>query len=1071
MKKYLFIILLSCFSLAISAQVLIRGRVIANHNGRPLIGAVVHTSDPSVIGITDNNGLYSIRLLTFPANLTITYTGYKSRKYVISHALDTIVVTKLDSLTAELEGVVVSTGYQEISKERATGSFSKVDNALLNRRVSTSVLDRLEDVVPGLIFNRLSIPLGTSASQSSISIRGQNTLFGNASPLIVVDNFPYDGDISNLNPNDVESITVLKDAAAASIWGARAGNGVIVITTKKGRFNSQTKVSINSNLTLGAKPNLFYQSQISSSEFIDVEKKLFSQGYYDAAEQSAYHSPLTPVVQLLYAQQNGTISSADADAQINALRKVDTRNELKKYFYRTSADQQNAINISGGSQNDRYYFSAGYDKNLYSFKANGYDRITINANNTYGFFSNKLELSTAIYYTRSTTEPQTSLYNTNYLNAPVPPYYPYAQLADTHGNPLPVVANYNQSYAQSAVSKGLLDWQYRPLDELGLINNHIVLNDYRINSGLKYQIIPSLNAQVLFQYESSISNERNLQSQQTYYTRDAINDFTQVDADGNFTYAIPLGGILDQNRIQETGYNLRGQLNYTHSFGTKHAVFALAGYEQKELHTITDANRFYGYDDEHATLQPVAYNTFFPLYAFPGYTGTIPFNDSENDLTDRYRSYYANGGYTYDNRFLLTASIRLDQSNLFGVKTNQKGVPLYSFGLGWELDKEDFYKITWLPYLKLRATYGYNGNVYKNVSAYTTALLANYYNYSPNTSLPYATIENPPNPELRWERVRMVNIGIDFSTKNSVLSGSVEYYHKNGYDLIGNSAFDPTSGISSFTGNNASTKGHGFDVTLNTKNIDRKFKWYTSLLFSQVKDIVTKYNITSPAYALVQSPGTPNVGKPLFAVYSRSWAGLDPQNGDPRGYLNGQISKDYDAMTSGDNYSNIVYDGSAVPTIFGALRNTFSYNQVSLSVNISYRLGYYFRKNSIAYSSLLSGLGGSGDYDLRWQKPGDEVHTYVPSMPATIDGFRDYFYQSSNVLVASGDHIRLQDINLSYDLNKKQIHGLPFSNIRFYMYANNLGIIWKANHFGLDPDYYTTSPPPRTIAFGIKLDF
>ncbi|MDB5138080.1 MAG: TonB-dependent receptor, partial [Mucilaginibacter sp.] len=1062
---------LSCFSFALSAQVLIHGKVIADDTGKPLTGATVRLSEPALTIITDDNGQFSVRMPSFPCTLSITFTGYKLKKALIVHTVDSAIVFKMEPLAAALEEIVVSTGYQEISKERATGSFAKVDNTLLNRRVSTSILDRLADVVPGLIFNRLNIPSGTSASQSAISIRGQNTLFGNASPVIVVDNFPYDGDISNINPNDIESITVLKDAAAASIWGAQAGNGVIVITTKKGRFNSPTKVSINSNLTLGAKPNLFYQSQMSSSEFIDVEKMLFSQGYYDAAEQSAYHTPLTPVVQLLYAEQNGTISSADADAQINAYRKVDTRNDLKKYFYRTSAGQQDAINISGGSLNDRYYFSAGYDKNLYSFRANGYDRITVNANNTYSSFNNKLELSSTIYYTQSSTEPQTSLYNTNYLNTPVLPYYPYAPLADAHGNPLPVVANYNQTYARSVTSQGLLDWQYRPLEELGLINNHIILNDYRINTGLKYQMIPSLNAEVLFQYESSQSDGRNLQSQQTYYTRDAINDFTQTDANGNLTYAIPLGGILDQGHVKVASYNLREQLNYAHTFGTKHAVYALAGYEQKELHTITDANRFYGYDNEHTTLQPVAYNTFLPLYAFPGYTGTIPFNDSESDLTDRYRSYYANGGYTYDNRFLFTASARLDQSNLFGVKTNQKGVPLYSFGFGWNLSNENFYKITWLPYLKLRATYGYNGNVYKNVSAYTTALLANSYNYSPNTSLPYATVENPPNPELRWERVKIVNLGLDFSTKNSVVSGSFEYYHKNGYDLIGNSAFDPTSGITSFTGNNASTAGHGFDLTINTKNIDREFKWYTSLLFSQVRDVVTKYNIVPPAYALVQSPGIPNVGKPLFAIYSRSSAGLDPQTGDPRGYLNGQISKDYNALTSGDNYGNIVYDGSAIPTVFGALRNTFSYNQVSLSVNISYRLGYYFRKNSISYSSVLSGQGGSGDYDLRWQKAGDEAHTYVPSMPATIDGFRDYFYQTSNVLVASGDHVRLQDINLSYDLNKKQLRSLPFSNIQFYLYANNLGIIWKANHFGLDPDYYTTAPPPRTIAFGIKLDF
>ncbi|WP_121811346.1 SusC/RagA family TonB-linked outer membrane protein [Mucilaginibacter kameinonensis] len=1049
-------------------SLIIRGRV-TDTAGKALPGATIRARNRHAVQAA-SDGTFQINARGGD-EIDITYIGFLPYSFKAAPGM-TFQNIKLLPVSSKIEEInVVSTGYQTISRERATGSFSKVDNALLNRRIGTNVLDRLEDVVPGLLFNRNTITTGPgTASQSSINIRGQNTIYGNASPLIVVDNFPYDGDINNINPNDVESVTVLKDAAAASIWGARAGNGVIVLTLKKGKLNAPVQISLSSNVTVGAKPDLFYTSQISSSDFIDIEKLLFSQGFYDGTQQSPYHAALTPVVDLLYQEKSGAISSADAGAQIDALRKYDTRNDLNKYFYRNSVAQQHTLNISGGSDDQRYFISAGYDKNLNSFKANSYDRVTVNANNTYSFFHKKLELGTAVYYTRTNSQPNISLYNLNYTNAPSSPFYPYARLADDQGTPLPVVNLYDAKFVQGVSQQGLLNWQYRPLEELDLINNHIISDSYRINISLKYQVLPSLNAEVRYQYEYTHSDGRNLQSQDTYYTRDLINSYTQVAENGTLTYGIPLGGILDQSNTAVRTYNIRGQLNYAHTFGQKNEIYALAGIEQKQSVTQTDANRYYGYDPAHATLQPVAYNTELPLFLYPGYTGSVPFNDYENRLTDRYRSYFANAGYTFDRRYLLTASARLDQSNIFGVKTNQKGVPLYSFGAGWNVSNEQFYHAGWLPYLKLRTSFGYNGNVFKGLSAYTTAIPSTSYNYFPNTGLPYSSVQNPPNPELRWERVKVINIGTDFSSKNGRVSGTIEYYHKNGYDLIGRSAFDPTSGISSFTGNNADTKGHGFDITVNTRNLDGKFKWLTTFIYSHVNDVVTDYTVVPAAYSLTIAQGIPYRDKPLFGIYSRSWAGLDPQNGDPQGYLNNQVSKNYDALTSGTNYDNLVYNGSAIPTSFGSLRNTFSYDRLSLSFNISYRLGYYFRKNSILYANLLTGLGGSGDYAQRWQKPGDEMRTYVPSMPATADGFRDFFYSTSSALVAKGDHIRLQDISLGYDLSREQIRGLPFSMVHFYAYANNLGILWKANHFGLDPDFPQSPPPPRTVAFGVKID-
>jgi hypothetical protein len=409
---------------------------------------------------------------------------------------------------------------------------------------------------------------------------------------------------------------------------------------------------------------------------------------------------------------------------------------------------------------------------------------------------------------------------------------------------------------------------------------------------------------------------------------------------------------------------------------------------------------------------------------------------------------------------------RIDQSNLFGVKTNQKGVPLWSAGAAWNINQEKYYTSEWLPFLKLRVTYGYNGNVYKGISAYTTA---RYNGNNGSTQLPYAQVINPPNPELRWEKFQMVNMGIDFGFKGDRLSGSVDFFQKKGIDLIGVSLFAPSSGISTFRGNYAGTKGKGVDLTLNSKNTNGDFTWRTNLLFSYIQDKVTGYNVEPTGLPGV---GVPVLNRPLYGIYSYAWAGLDPLTGDPQGYLNGKLSKDYTTILSTANINNSMYNGSARPTIFGSLRNTITWKNISLSANISYRFNYYFRKQSVNYTNVLNSKIDHGDFDLRWQKQGDEKFTNVPSLPESVNSSRDNFYAGSSVLVGKADNIRLQDVRISYDLPGNSVRNLPVKHIQFFAYANNLGMIWKADKGKIDPDYANAVyAPVRTIAAGIKADF
>lgn len=255
MKKFLFILYIVLANAIIaSAQFKISGRI-TDEEGNPLQGATISLLREGIATSSKEDGSFVLPGNFQSAELIITSVGYARKNVSISNAAQMPLVIVLSKDVSQLTEVVVSTGYQIIPKERSTGSFAVVDNELLNRRVSTDIISRIEDVTSGVIFNR------AGSTTDPISVRGRNTIYANARPLIIIDNFPYEGDLVNINPNDVENITVLKDAAAASIWGARAGNGVIVITTKKGKFNTPAKLSFNSNLSLGSKPDVFYPVQ------------------------------------------------------------------------------------------------------------------------------------------------------------------------------------------------------------------------------------------------------------------------------------------------------------------------------------------------------------------------------------------------------------------------------------------------------------------------------------------------------------------------------------------------------------------------------------------------------------------------------------------------------------------------------------------------------------------------------------------------------------------------------------------------------------------------------------------
>ncbi|PRY09807.1 TonB-linked SusC/RagA family outer membrane protein [Pontibacter ummariensis] len=1063
MKRVLLLLCLLGFMLPVLAQQTLSGRVVSAADSSPLPGATVKLKDSNAGVTTNAEGFFSLPVSKDKLVLVVSFVGFAHREVPVNLPLEEPLVIALSEDDRNLQEVVVSTGYQNIPQERATGSFTQVSNATLNEQVGPDVLSRLESVANGVTVDRAGL-------EDQLMVRGLSSINGPRSPLIVVDNFPYEGDIRNINPNDVESVTILKDAAATSIWGARAGNGVIVITTKKGRFHQPLTATINANVTLSAKPDLSYLRQMSSSDFIDVEQFLFDNDYYSFMIGGYGYPVLSPVVELLDKKEKGTLPADEVEARINALRNIDVRDDYERYIYQRALRQQYALNLQSGSDVLAWSLSAGYDRNVDQLAAQ-YDRLNLRFQTTIRP-AKGLTVTTGAYYTQSERTGGKPGYGeigqANYY------IYPYARFANENGSPLPVARDYSQSYKDTAGGGNLLDWNLYPLEDHKHVQDTRDVQDVLANLGVTYRWKHGLSAEVKYQYERQQSARRLLQDEGSYYTRNLINRYTLLDPEtGAYKYTIPRGAILDRTQSLLESQNLRGQLNFDRNWD-RHILSVIAGAEVRSALTVGYTSRLYGYRPDNLTFGSVDYTIPYPDLV-TGAERYIPNMADEDEVLNRFVSQYANAAYTYGGRYTLSASARRDASNLFGLRTNDLWTPLWSTGLAWDVSREPFYKLGFLPYLKLRSTYGFSGNTNP---AFTAVSTITYPASSPYTQMPYARFSTFANPDLTWETVGMWNTGLDFAIRGNRLSGSIEYYQKKAHDLFAMYPVDYTTGVGDQVMRNvAELSGHGIDVALNSINLDGAFQWTTQLNFSHSKDEITDYYLGTPlAYNLV-TPGylvTGIEGKPAYSLYSFKWAGLDPQTGDPLGYLDGEVSSDYFSINYGEaNLDDLVYHGSAIPTFFGSLGNTFSWKGFSLTARLSWKLGYFFRANSISYSTLYSSWGGHSDFAQRWQKPGDEQHTNVPSMTYPDNFARDSFYAGSEVLVEKGDHIRLQYVSASYTLPAKGTKQGALKDGQVYLNLSNLGILWRANSRGLDPDRYNFNalPDPQSISLGFRATF
>lgn len=1073
-------------------DLIVRG-VISNTDGNALPWSNVWVKGTRKGTTANERGEYNLSGMKAGDRLLVTYVGYKDREVILS-AIGTVnIVLEADAGTMINEVSVVSTGYQALPKERATGAFGSINAKELEKIPVPNVIQRLEGQVPGLdvqltsdnafTYNntRFAINSGTrtiGASDYNLVIRGVSTNSGEKMPLIVVDGAITDLDLKTFNPRDIENITILKDAAAASIWGSRAANGVIVVTTKKGSLNQAPRLSFSKDFMTTTSPRLNYLRLMSTNQTIEYEQEMVNKGLIiNPLTTTFFPQAVSRATDLTLQFNAGRISQADYNTALNDLRaRGSSLDQIAQYIIKPATNQQYNLSLAGGSNAASYYYGLSYSREQTSTKGNEGKRLTLTLNNTFKVF-NKITIATNL---------KASLFNyrqgaiglNTLLNPSANTFMPYDQFVDANGNRVSYSRTYYSTYLSGLEAKGYLPWRYNHLDEQDMYDNTAFDNNYLATVNVNVPLLKGLSAIGFFSTERAFSQSRLFNAVETYFTRDLINNSTTANSAGQLVSAIPKGGVLQQANTQINNYSLRGQLAYNESFGTAHQVNVIAGAEIRQTSASQGSATMYGYNMQTGISQSVNYASTYTTAV--GGISSISGAPNQQDKTRRYLSYYANGSYTFNNKYVLSGSARYDDYNNFGLDRSFRATPLWSTGLKWNMDQEDFMKgISWVNSLGLRATYGVNGNIATDMYPFTSIYLAGSDFITTN---PYGDILNPANPTLRWENTYVFNLGLDFGLFNRRLNGNLDFYNKEGRDIIYEFPINPTYGTNTLKRNSTSLSGKGIDLGLRGEIIQHK-DWglQAGITFSYNTNLVTDTRFV-PNSALLSNPITQTwlKGYTTDKVMVYRFAGLDA-NGMTQIYNEkGEKVAANQSITSIDALKHV---GRLTAPFFGGLNLTLRYKAFSLYTLMTYSFGNVFMKptvNNYPGTGRNAGLKYdlSADVAKRWRKTGDELTTNVPGMAGIYSSLSLFRYQFSDINVLPGDYIRLREVALTYKVPQMLLDKVGVKNASLGVTSRNLGLIWTKNKEGFDPSFANSLtsttlglPPSPSYTFSLNVNF
>ena len=1054
----------------------VKGQIV-DADGEPLIGVTVRVSGTDNGTVTDFDGNYELQ--NVDPNSTIVYS-YIGKKTIERKASSTNSVLILEDDGNLLDDVVV-TGYQQISNERATGSFAKVTAENLKAKRYDNLSQLLEGEVAG--FN----------TQSGL-IRGTTTMNGVTNPLYVIDGFPVEStrydeygylneNIPNVNIDEIESVTVLKDAAAASIYGARAANGVVVIVTKKAKGN-RTNVSFNTSLTWH--PYKFNTSRLTdAADIIDLEREwaannpnLQGEGAADYArsiiDDKVYTSQGIQTIANYYA---GNISQSEMESRLNQLASQGYRyfDDVAKYAKRDAFYQQYHLSVGRATDNNNFRASLTYRNNKMNDKFTNDNSWAIDLKDQLGI-TNWLTLNVGSY----TYYKKGNLQSFDPMN-PGYAYMPYDCLRNDDGTNYTSTQESRMGSSDLAIlnSYGLPNFNITPLDE---ISRNIRTNNEFINRSygkLDVDLPLDFKYNVMFQYEYAYDKTSQLYDKDSYHVRHLVGEYATDDyGTGTATLNVPNGHIFFRANQTSKAYTFRQQLNYDHTFADKHNLVALLGHEVRKTVIDYDNNTLYNYDPDMLSYSLVDQNVLYNTYGLMGGYGLYASDfASLRYIDNRFVSFFANAAYTYDNKYMFSASVRWDRSNLWGTGSKYQNKPIWSLGAGWNIDREPWFNVSWINRLKLRASYGIAGNIAKDVAPYMTARYYNNYNVGGI----YGSVVTRPNPSLCWEKTTTANIALDFAVLANRLNGSIEFYNKKGTDLLANTMGVPTEGFgyTTYAINNGEMRNRGFELTLNGQIVrTADFTFDATATYSYNKNKVLYVNVEAPMYVLqFDYPREyPRVGNPYNAIYAYRWAGLSadglPQVLDAEGQPTTYNPADLNA---------IIYAGSTEPTHLASLNLHMGYKQFDFSCMWLFQGGHKMRNTDLPmlnseynYTlwSYVTALGVvNKDITNRWRHPGDEAKTDIPAVifaenPLFSDASRTiYSYADNNVISAT--HLRLANISLAYNIPKAWLRNISMSSARLQFNVENVATFAKST----TAKYLLGGYEAPNYVFGLYLDF
>ncbi|RAJ08880.1 TonB-linked SusC/RagA family outer membrane protein [Chitinophaga skermanii] len=1067
--------------------VLLPGRVL-DEKGAAIPGVTVNVKGTTAIAITNEAGYFNIPSKSEEVTLVFSAIGFESQELRFNPgvALNTVALkVKVQQLSAVVIGNY-NTGYQVLSKERATGAFGKPDMEVVKKRTATmDIITRLEGLVPGIQIQGGQTSTnrnGNGVSTQKSVIRGIGSVNLTSDPLYVV-NGVIVTDFASINPDDIEDITVLKDAAAAAIWGARAANGVIVVTTKSGNKNQRLSVSYSGFINYAGKPYYGPVRMMNSAEYIQSAKEIFdpiSQSY-----ASRIWGTIAPHDQILYDEYLGKITHDQATRSLDSLASINNEGQIRDLWMRGAYTTNHTASISGGNNAYSFYGSLGYTgvTSAIPGETNNSYKLNFSQNANIGQRL-RISLNTSLINTVSSRKNAITIGND---------FLPYQLFRDAEGNNLSMnyLTGYTDSIRNDYASRSKINLDYVPLDEFNYGHGTSNLMHINITANASLKIWKGLSFAGSYGYQKSPGTVKSYSDNKTIDIRKSIVGLTvaPTTADIPKYYYPTTGGAYTTANNEQRSWTVRNQLIYeAKPRQGKDNLAVQFGLEANEQYNYSSSTTVLGYNEKmgtYAVLDYAALQNGIPgTVTGYGYLFSSPL--SIQSTTARFKSSFALASYTFDQKYSVDASWRRDQSNQFGNDVSTQNKPIWSVGAKWQLGREEFMKsIKWLNDLGLRATYGITGNS-PYLGAATTVDKLQIISASTSGATQGSmiagdayTLNSPANGKLTWENTTNLNIGADFLLLKGRIGGSANWYSRTTTDMIGTIPVNPFTGLSSATGNIGKMTNRGIELSLRTVNIQtEKVQWSTAFIFSYNNNKLVSFTAMNPilntaSYRLGGNILAGYTMKPLFAY---QYAGLDNM-GDPQIYVNDKstITK----QRSVAKINDVIYMGTTQPKYTGSISSNVAYKGLSLMTNFVFSGGNVMRMpTNTFYTGVLASRPNfqNANYPVyfldRWKKPGDEQITNIPAFVTneSLSYTRrdvDYFIRG-DVNVVKADYLKLRDVTLSYTLPATAVQFLKLQSLSIYCQASNF-LIWTANG-KIDPDL-RIGQGKHGYALGVNVNF